>query len=60
MFREIIVLCYENRTKYINTPCGQNTEFYYAITNDICVLPFVKGLKMIVYYSVDELAQYCY
>jgi len=26
LYREIIALCYQIHTKYINTPCGQNVE----------------------------------
>jgi hypothetical protein len=27
LYREIIAVCSENRTKHINTPCGQDAEF---------------------------------
>jgi hypothetical protein len=27
LYREIIAVCAEIRTKHINTPCGQNVEF---------------------------------
>jgi len=26
LYREIITVCSETRTKHINTPCGQNVE----------------------------------
>ena len=49
----IIILSYENHTKYIIMLCGKNT----FLTSDVCVLPFIKELKMIMYFSGDWLAQ---
>ena len=32
LYREIIAVCSQNHTKYINTLCGQNVEFLRAPT----------------------------
>ena len=42
LYREIITVCSQIHTKYINTLCGQNAEFFNVKTgskyNDRCVL----------------------
>jgi hypothetical protein len=34
LFREIIAVC-ENHTEHINRRCGQNTEFYFLMSNQM-------------------------
>jgi hypothetical protein len=51
LYREIIAVCSQNHTKYINTPCGQNVEYFslnlavYMVTTELQMIKTTPSVQ---------------